>query len=123
MDTTDSILMGKKRGLHLLIDRIVDKDGAEYFIRDMKSASVKESGSMKADGLLIEFKNGENKVFYVTSTSTPLWERVKTTAIASFIYGGRGTMMTTLRDLQREVAEWVVKINELIGEQKGTTHH
>ncbi len=94
MDDTDEILLGNKDGLHLLNDRLVDKDGSEYFIKDMTQASMKEDGSLRADGLLIDFKNGKSKVFYLTSTSTPLKERMKRGMIASFTMGGRGVMMT-----------------------------
>jgi hypothetical protein len=108
------LLLGDKHGLHLLSDRLVDKDGVEYLIKDMRVASLKKGGLLRADSLLIDFKSGESREFFLTLTSTPLKERMKRSMIASFTMGSRGVMAVAASDIQAQIAEFVITINNLL---------
>jgi hypothetical protein len=85
----------------------------------MRMASSKKGGFMRADSLLIDFKTGESKEFFLTYTSTPLKERMKRGMIASFTMGGRGVMAVAERDIQAQMAEWVLTINGFIDGSSG----
>ena len=90
----------------------MNRDGKEYFIEDMKQASLKQS-RMGAYSLHIDFKNGESKEIYFASTISTK------TAIISYFTGGEFTLFSTMQpDIQILIIDWAAKINELIDSKK-----
>ena len=112
METNDGILLETKDGIKLLCDKFVYRDGSEYSVKDMKSASLKEGKFHMSDSLIIDFKNGASKEFYFKSTTSPT-----AIMISHFTKGPRSDIMTIQRNIAIQILEWANNINQLINAQ------
>ena len=110
----------EKGGHKLFEDRFVSRDKKEYFIRDMKCASLIEKrsfgGLYGGYYLSIEFWNGDRKDFWFRHR-LPL----KQVYGAYFTPSFKPTSHKVISAMEREVSviilEWAEKINSLIKAQ------
>jgi len=120
MVMSDKVIM-EKGGHKLLEDRFVSRDREEYFIRDMKCASLVEKrsfGGLKGGYYLsIEFWNGESKDFWFRHRLL-----LKQVYGAYFTPSFKPLNYKVVSAMEREVSviilEWAEKINELINAKK-----
>ena len=113
---SDKILL-EKGGYKLFEDRFVCRDKKEYFIRDMKSASLVEKrsfgGLYGGYYLSIEFWNGDRKDFWFRHRLS-----LKQVYGAYFTPSFKPVNSKVVSAMQREVSviilEWAEKINSLI---------
>jgi hypothetical protein len=116
MSISEKVILETKDGIKLLEDKLVYRDSKEYFIKDMKQASLKETRLIGGYYLLIEFKNGDSKKFYFKHTISQ-----KEAFISAFSAKTRApgveVYWTTMRDVLAIVLEWATNINTLIDAQ------
>lgn len=120
MPMFDTVIL-EKGGHKLLKDRFVSREKEEYFIRDMKCASLIEKrsfgGLVGGYYLSIEFLNGDRKDFWFRHR-LPL----KQVYGAYFTPSVKPVNSKVVSAMQREVSviilEWAEKINSLIDAQK-----
>jgi hypothetical protein len=112
MSISEKVILETKDGIKLLEDKLVYRDSKEYFIKDMKQASIRQ-GRLKAYSLHIDFNNGDGKEFYFRGTTSTR------TFMISYLTKGRGwgVFSTMQRDLQTQILEWATNINTLIDAQ------
>jgi hypothetical protein len=113
---SDKILL-EKGGYKLFEDRFVCRDKKEYFIRDMKSASLVEKrsfgGLVGGYYLSIEFWNGDRKDFWFRHRLS-----LKQVYGAYFTPSFKPVNQKVVSAMEREISviilEWAEKINSLI---------
>lgn len=111
----------EKGGHKLLEDRFVSKGKEEFFIRDMKCASLVErrsfGGLVGGYYLSIEFLSGDRKDFWFRHRLS-----LKQVYGAYFTPSFRSASSKVVLAMEREVSviilEWAEKINSLIGARK-----
>jgi len=120
MVMSDKVIM-EKGGHKLLEDRFVSRDREEYFIRDMKCASLVEKrsfGGLKGGYYLsIEFWNGESKDFWFRHR-LPLKQVYGAYFTPSFKPLNYKVVSAMEREVSVIILEWAEKINELINAKK-----
>jgi hypothetical protein len=116
---TQGIIL-EKDGNKLLEDRIVSKDKKEYFIKEMKQASLIEKksfgGLVGGYYLSIEFLNGERKDFWFNHRLST--KQVFAASFSKPRIGNWEVVNATERERSIIILEWVDKINMLINNQK-----
>jgi hypothetical protein len=112
MSISEKVILETKDGIKLLEDKLVYRDSKEYFIKDMKQATIRQ-GRLRAYSLHIDFNNGDGKEFYFRGTTSTR------TFMISYLTKGRGwgVFSTMQRDLQTQILEWATNINTLIDAQ------
>jgi hypothetical protein len=83
MSIFEKVILETKEGIRLLEDKLVYRDSKEYFIKDMKQASIRQ-GRLRAYSLHIDFNNGDGKEFYFNGTTSTR------TLMISYLTKGRG---------------------------------
>ena len=117
---SDEVVL-EKGGHKLFVDRFVSRDKEEFFIRDMKCASLVEKrsfgGLVGGYYLSIEFWNGDRKDFWFRHRLS-----LKQVYGAYFTPSFKPVNQKVVSAMEREVSviilEWAEKINELINAQK-----
>lgn len=117
---SDKVLL-EKGGHKLFEDKFVSSDRKEYFIKDMKHASLVEKrsffGLYGGYYLSIEFCNGNKVNFWFRHNLS-----LKQVSIAYFSPNFKPGSFQVVSAMEREVSiiilEWAEKINELINAQK-----
>jgi hypothetical protein len=120
MPISDKVLL-EKGGHKLLEDRFVSRDKEEFFIKDMKCASLVEKrsfgGLVGGYYLSIEFCDGDTKYFWFRHR-LPLKQVYGAYLTPSFKPSNLQVVSAMEREVSVIILEWAEKINMLINAQK-----
>ena len=106
-------ILETKDGMKLSEDKLVDRDGKEYSVKEMKCASLRETRLIGGFYLLIEFKNGASKKFYFRHTVSSK-EAFISALSAKNRSSGIEVYQTTQRNVSLIIMKWASEINKLI---------
>ena len=113
---SDKVIL-EKGGHKLLEDRFISRKKEEYFIKDMKSASLVEKrsfgGLVGGYYLRIEFLNGERKDFWFRH-KLPQKQVLGAYFTPSFKPVNSRVVSAMEREVSVIILEWAEKINSLI---------